>query len=195
MEANSPQFLVMAGPNGAGKSTCVVHYLPAGVPYINADDIARTLAPTQTQEADVQAARIALERMDAAEARRESFATETTLASKTLASRAARLQRLGYVFHLVYIWSPSPDYSISRVAGRVRLGGHNIPEDTIRRRWLAGLKNFFSLYQPIADQWEVVDNIKLGHPRRIAAGQRGASVEVFDPILWDRIQRRANDAT
>jgi len=195
LDGSQPHFLVMAGPNGAGKSTCVGHYLPAGVPFINADDIARTLTDRQTQEADVRAARIALERMDEAEARGESFATETTLASKTLASRASRLQRQGYFFHLVYIWSPSPEFSVSRVASRVQRGGHNIPEVTIRRRWLGGLKNFFALYQPIADQWDVIDNSKLGQPRRIATGRRGGSTEIFDQAIWDQIRRRASDAT
>ena len=194
MDVAQPDFLVMAGPNGAGKSTCVGYYLSAGVPYINADDIAKSLASTQTGEAEIQAARIALEMMDVAESRRESFATETTLASKTLASRANRLRGLGYYFHLVYIWSPSPDYSIARVASRVRLGGHDIPTETIRRRWLAGLK-FFSLDRPIADQWEVVDNTTWGSPRPIAIGGRDISTAIHDPITWTEIQRRASDAT
>ena len=195
MDESRPYFLMMAGPNGVGKSTCVAHFLPVGVPSINADDIARALADRQTREAEIRAARIALERMDEAEARRESFATETTLASRTLASRAIRLQRQGYFFHLVYIWSPSPQFSVDRVASRVLHGGHDIPEDTIRRRWLGGLKNFFSLYQPIADQWEVVDNTDLGPPRQIATGQRKGPFEIFDQATWDQISRRATDAT
>lgn len=194
MDGPQPRFLVMAGPNGAGKSTCVGHFLPPGVPFINADEIAKTLTDHQTQEADVRAARIALEKMDESEARHESFATETTLASRTLASRASRLQRQGYFFHLVYIWSPSPEFSVGRVASRVQRGGHNIPEDTIRRRWLAGLKNFFSLYQPIADQWDVIDNTSLGAPRRIATGLRGETTEILDWANWDFIRRRANNA-
>ena len=133
--------------------------------------------------------------MDEAEARHESFATETTLASKTLASRARRLQRQGYFFHLVYIWSPSPDFSVGRVARRVQLGGHNIPEETIRRRWLAGLKNFFSLYQPIADEWDVIDNTDGTSPRLIATGRRDGSTGVVDADTWDIMSRRASDAT
>lgn len=195
MDGSQPYFLMMAGPNGAGKSTCVGQFLPVGIPYINADDIARTLADRQTPEDDVRAARIALERMDEAESRRESFATETTLASRTLASRARRLRAAGYFFHLVYIWSPSPDFSVGRVASRVQRGGHDIPEATIRRRWLAGLKNFFSLYQSIADQWDVVDNTKMGRIRRIARGRHGGSIEIVDRARWDKVCRRANDAT
>jgi len=155
---------VVAGPNGAGKSTCASLYLPPTVPYINADDIAKTLSSEQTRGAEIQAARIALEMMDEFEARHESFATETTLASKTLVSRAIRLRASGYHLHLVYLWTPNPEFSILRVERRVRLGGHNIPEDTIRRRWLGGLRNFFSLYQPIADQWDAIDNVSSSVP-------------------------------
>lgn len=195
MDGSQLYFLVMAGPNGAGKSTCIGHFLPVGVPYINADDIARTLADRQTRGADVQAARIALEQMDEAEARRESFATETTLASKTLASRARRLRDAGYFFHLVYIWSPSPEFSIARVARRVEVGGHNIPEDTIRRRWLAGLKHFFSLYRPIADEWDVIDNTDRDAPRSIATGRLDGQIEVLDVEIWGILNRRVSDAS
>ena len=194
MDDSQPLFLVMAGPNGAGKSTCVSRFLPAGVPYINADDIAKTLASEQTREAEIQAARVALAMMDEAEASRASFATETTLASKTLASRATRLRSVGYFFHLVYIWTPDPEFSVIRVARRVRLGGHNIPEITIRRRWLAGLQNFFSLYLPIADQWDIIDNYSSTNPRPIAGGRVGEPDEIFDRPVWDELRRTANHA-
>lgn len=185
----------MAGPNGAGKSTCATFFLPQSIPYINADEIAKTLANEQTHDAAIQAARIAVQLMDEAEARRESFATETTLASKTLARRAGRLQRSGYHFHLIYLWTPSSDFSVQRLAQRVRLGGHNIPEITIRRRWLAGLKNFFSLYQPIADDWNVVDNFTSNTPRLIATGRIDGPEEIHDPSAWNDMKRRARDAT
>ena len=195
MKSSQPLLLIMAGPTGARKSSCASLYLPPSVPYINADDIARTLPGRPTREAEVQAARIALETMDEAEARRESFATETTLASKTLASRAIRLRQAGYFFQLVYVWSPSPDFSVLRFAQRVRHGGHDIPEDTIRRRWLAGVKNFFSLYQPIADQWDVIDNSTTGLPLLVAKGCLGQITEIRDQKVWDELDRRANDAT
>jgi len=195
LDAEQPRFLVMAGPNGAGKSICASFFLPPSMPYINADEIAKTLATEQTRDAEIQAVRIALQLMDQAEANRESFATETTLASKTLASRAARLRSVSYFFHLVYLWTPSPDFSVHRVAKRVKLGGHDIPEDTIRRRWLAGSKNFFSLYRPIADLWDVVDNATSSTPRLIATGRLGEPDDIQDPVLWDDLCRRANDAT
>jgi predicted ABC-type ATPase len=56
------------------------------------------------------------------------------------------------------LWLQSVELAISRVADRVRMGGHAIPEEVIRRRYIGGLKNFFNLYLPIADYWQFYDN-------------------------------------
>ena len=192
---SQPRFLLMAGPNVAGKSTCATFFLPESMPYINADEIAKTLSGQQTKEAEIQAGRIALQFMDQAEAARQRFATETTLASTTLASRAVRRQKAGYHSHLLFLWTPEPDFSIQRVAMRVQAGGHDIPEETIRRRWLAGLRNFFSLYQPIADVWDVVDNFTSDTPQLIASGRLGEPEDIHALSLWNDMKRRAKDAT
>jgi predicted ABC-type ATPase len=94
-----------------------------------------------------------LERLDALAAARASFAFETTLASRSFARRIEAMRKEGYRFHLMYLWLRSPDFAVARVAQRVRTGGHHVPEETIRRRYGRGLKNFFELYRPIADVW------------------------------------------
>jgi len=48
---------------------------------------------------------------------------------------------LGYTVKLWFITLGSPEFAISRVAERVIQGGHNIPEEVIRRLYAAGLKN------------------------------------------------------
>ncbi len=73
-----------------------------------------------------------------------SFAFETTLASKTFAPWISSLQNTGYKFHLVYLWLPSDNMALARVASRVKMGGHAVPADTIMRRYQAGLQNFFA---------------------------------------------------
>ena len=107
---------------------------------------------------------------------------ETTLASRSLAPRIARLRRSGYEFRLVFLFVPNADFSVERVAGRVRQGGHHIPEETIRRRYMAGIKNFFALYRPLADSWAVHDTTKIGCPAVIARGR-------MDEIDRDRRSR------
>jgi predicted ABC-type ATPase len=185
-----PQIVVIAGPNGAGKSTAAPRILPPWVAFINADEIAKSLPPSRVGSNDILAARLALEEMDRLAAERADFAIETTLASRSLAPRIELLQATGYFFRLVYLWSPSPDFSIRRVAFRVTVGGHSVPEETIRRRYYAGIRNFFDLYQPIADAWDVHDSSRAEMPRLVAEGHRSEITSVSDPAVWEELQRR-----
>lgn len=57
----------------------------------------------------------------------------------------------------MFLWLPSPDIAVARVAERVRLGGHDVPQATIRRRYRAGIRNFFELYQA---NWLLVANFR-----------------------------------
>ena len=152
--------------------------------FVNADEIAKTLAETVTDSVNVQAGRLMLQRLNELEEARASFAIETTLASRSLAPRIQRLRANGYVFSLIFVWVPSSDLSVQRVAERVRRGGHYIPEDVIRRRYKAGLDNFFSIYQPIADRWRIYDNSEVGNPTTIARGV----VRVKAKTLWKQLQ-------
>ena len=40
----------------------------------------------------------------------------------------------------------------------MKAGGHNVPEETIRRRFASGLRNFEKIYKPIVDEWALYDN-------------------------------------
>ncbi len=196
MESTSrPQIIVLAGPNGAGKSTAAAHLLPEGMTFVNADEVAKCLPGYPSKAADIWAGRIVLERLDELEWQRADFAVETTLASRSLAPRIVRLRRSGYFFHLIFIWSPSADLSVQRVAERVRRGGHDIPEETIRRRYEAGIKNFFMLYRPLADTWAVYDTSQgQGDlPDLIAEGRMGEGVQAHEPHLWRRMQEGGSD--
>jgi predicted ABC-type ATPase len=181
---DQPLFVVMAGPNGSGKSTVASTLLPPSLIYVNADEIAKGLPDYPSNAADLRASRILLERMDDLADARSDFGVETTLASRSLAPRIVKLKARGYFFRLLFLWSPHADFSVARVAQRVLAGGHNVPEETIRRRYRGGLRNFQALYQPIADSWIVYDNTSIGGPRTIACG-RGLEVgSVADPDLW-----------
>ena len=159
--AKTPNLVVLAGPNGAGKSTSSRSILQGPLrvdEFVNADVIAQGLSGFDPSAAGVAAGRIMLARLRDLAARRSSFAFETTLASRTFAPWISELTRDGYEFHLVFLWLPSADSAVARVADRVSRGGHSVPEATIRRRYQAGLKNFFGLYQPMATTWQMIDN-------------------------------------
>jgi len=116
-----------------------------------------------------------------------SFAFETTLASRKFAPWLRDPKGSGYVVNLVFLWLLSADMALARVAERVRQGGHDVPEATIRRRYDAGLANFFSLYQPLADSWQLVDNSVIGLARVIARGVGVRATVVHDEIVWQQI--------
>jgi predicted ABC-type ATPase len=186
-----PSLVVIAGPNGAGKSTTAPALLSGllGITeFVNADVIAQGLSAFNAQGAAIAAGRIMLTRLKELATARESFAFETTLASKSFAPWIGELMAGGYQFHLVFFWLPSPELAVERVAERVRSGGHHVPEDVVRRRYTRGLKNFFSLYQPLATTWYVYDNSESRIPRLIAGGRGNAEEAIVDFETWRAIK-------
>jgi predicted ABC-type ATPase len=191
MAESAPNVVVLAGPNGAGKSTSAPSILKdtLGVDeFVNADVIARGLSGFEPERAAMAAGRIMLARLRELARQRRSFAFETTLASRSFAPWLADLIRTGYQFHLVFLWLPNADMAVARVAARVREGGHNVPEDTIRRRYDSGLRNFFQLYQPMATTWKLCDNSEAPRTRLIASGEFDLARLVADQPTWGQIQ-------
>jgi predicted ABC-type ATPase len=193
MAQSAPNVIVLAGPNGAGKSTSAVSILKDALgvnEFVNADVVARGLSGFEPDRAALAAGRIMLARLRDLAHQRHSFAFETTLASRTFAPWLADLLQTGYEFHLVFLWLPNPDIAMARVASRVREGGHDVSEGTIRRRYEAGLRNFFGRYQPMATTWVFCDNSDEPPPTPIASGAGSAIVNVGDAAIWERIKAR-----
>ena len=186
-----PEFVLIAGPNGAGKSTLARLLLPEAMPFLNADEIAKSLAAESDGETDdLSAGRLLLAAMDYYAGQRRSFAVETTLSSRTFAPKIRKLKAAGYRFRLIFIFSPDVELCIARVAERVRRGGHDIAEATIRRRYVAGLHNFRDLYRPQADFWSAHANLSDGPPEIIAEGDAD-TVTVYHYELWRRMAGEA----
>jgi predicted ABC-type ATPase len=189
-----PSVVILAGPNGAGKSTAA-HRLLQGVlaiaDFVNADDIALELSPADPESAALSAGREMLSRLHDLARQRRSFAFETTLASRHFAGWLQRLLDTGYAVHVLFLWLPGPDVARARVERRVMAGGHDVPEASVRRRYTRGLRNFFTLYQPLATTWEVYDSSVSDAPLLIAAGSGRTIVDVADPVTWARVQRGA----
>lgn len=119
--------------------------------YINADEIARRISPKNPNAAALQAGRFMLKQIEKLVEAESSFAFETTCAGKTYIKLLEGCKRNGWQISLIFLWVPSPDYSVARVARRVSQEGHSIPEEVIRRRYRAGLWNMRHLYLPLAD--------------------------------------------
>ena len=87
-----------------------------------------------------------------------SFAIETTLAGRRYAQAVAKWQHAGYGVKLIFLRLHSVDIAIKRVAVRVTQGGHNVAVEAIRRRYVAGWRNFNAVYRTLVDAWAVYDN-------------------------------------
>lgn len=191
--SSPPHVVIIAGPNGAGKSTLAPRLLMQefGVyTFVNADIVAQGLAAFDPASAAVEAGRVIHRWIDELRTARVDFAFETTLAGRALRRQIAELRDAGYVIHLVYLWLPSADAAVERVRGRVRVGGHAVPEGDVRRRYERGLRNFLHLYRQMASDWLVYDVTKglTGKlPPPVAAGAQEEVRQVFDPEAWASI--------
>jgi len=189
-----PSLTILAGPNGAGTSTAapaVLQEVLAAGAFVNADVIARGLSAFDSEGVAFQAGRIMLQRLDELFEQRADFAFETTLASRTFAPFVRTARAAGYAVQLIYVWVNSADLCIERVKKRVASGGHFVEDEIVRRRYERSLKNFFGLYQPLADNWRVYDNSVAAGSRLVAEGHTLISAIVHEPETWAEMRRRA----
>jgi predicted ABC-type ATPase len=189
MREPRPSVVILAGPNGAGKSTAAPALLQGALAvneFVNADVIARGLSAFDPDAAALAAGRVMLTRLRELAAQRTSFAFETTLASRTFAPWLRDLAASGYDVHLFFLWLSSADLAIARVADRVRNGGHQVPAEVVRRRYSAGIRNFFRLYQPLSTSWAVY-NSSGPQPALVAEGLASQPLGVYDKDVWAAI--------
>ncbi len=190
----SPIVYLIAGPNGAGKTTFATEFLPDLVQcreFVNADLIAAGLSPFAPEGQALRAGRLTLARIKELAATRQDFGFETTLAGRGYVKLINDLRASGYQTTLYFLWLPRAELAVSRVANRVRQGGHDIPKETILRRFEAGLNNFFTLYSPIVDSWHIHNGSFLPPP--LVASSVDGSLQIFDPGLYQKFQAQRGD--
>lgn len=156
-----PSLYIIAGPNGAGKTTFIKRFAPHEIPlldFINADEIARGLAPLAPQRELLEAGRLVLERFHRFVEERRNFCLETTLSGRTYRKYFELARRVGYHVRLDFLLLPTVEDSIRRVADRVEQGGHDVPLEDLQRRFKVCVQNLFTVYRPVIDRWSIYDN-------------------------------------
>lgn len=192
-----PQIVILAGPNGAGKTTASTSLLRdrlGMMEFVNADAIAAGLSPFAPDTVALEAGRLMLDRMKKLADAGSDFAFETTLAARTYRPWLLRRLSEGYRATLFFLWLPTPDLAIQRVATRVRLGGHMIPDQVVRERYARGLRNFFMMYRSIMSEWSFYNSTAADDPELIAEGGRYVATAVREPLLWDTIAKEYGNA-
>ena len=158
-----PRLYIISGCNGSGKTTASYTLLPELLgcrEFVNSDEFAKSLSPFDPSAASVAASRYMLMKIKYLLEKDADFCIETTLATRSLLNIIREAQDKYYEVTILYFWLNSPELAIQRVRDRVKAGGHNIPEDVVRRRYLMGLKYLFETYIPICDRWVLADNSK-----------------------------------
>ena len=160
--------------------------------FVNSDEFAKSLSPFDPSQASIQASRYMLLKVRYLLKRNEDFAVETTLATRTLLKIVKAAQDAGYTVTLLYFWLNSPELAIARVKARVAAGGHNIPEETIRRRYHVGIDYFFNIYAPISERWILADNSQIPF-RVIAEGSKNDVINIKDEETYKKIHAIAEE--
>jgi len=192
-QPHTPVVYVIGGPNGAGKTTFAREFLPAArvVEFLNADMLAAGLSPFQPNTMAVRSARLLLGRWRELLILRRAFAFESTLSERTYAGMLREARAAGYEVRLCYLWLPNVGMSIRRVRQRVRKGGHDVPEADLRRRFLPSLRNFFSLYLPLADEALLFN--AAGSPPPLIARWTNQCAKISNLKLYEHIKKQSED--
>ena len=189
-----PNLYIIAGCNGAGKTTSALTILPEILScreFVNADAIAVGLSPFDPESVAIEAGKLMLGRIDNLMKINADFAIETTLSSKGYKSLIQRAKEKNYKVTLLFFWLNSSELAIKRVSSRVAKGGHNIPIDTIKRRYIRGIQNFMSVYKQEVDNWLLLDNSES--ESTIIADSYNQKEQIFDIKLWNNFKSIINE--
>lgn len=183
-----PSLVLLAGPNGAGKTTLYqTRVAPSFAgPFINADLIQRDELKDPSMEASYRAAKIAAERRASLLEDWKSFATETVFSHPSKLDIITDARSRGYMVIIMHVGVDAPDLSIARVRARTEEGGHDVPEQKVRDRYVRG--------QPLirqavlqADRGMVFDNSTLNEPPRLMLLFATGRLVQAEPVLPDWI--------
>jgi predicted ABC-type ATPase len=183
-----PSLVLLVGPNGAGKSTLYeTRVAPSFAgPFINADLIQRDELKDASMEASYRAAQIATERRASLLEDRKSFATETVFSHPSKLDIITDAQASGYLVIVMQVGVDDPGLSVARVRARTEEGGHDVPEQKIRDRYLRG-QPLIRQAILLADRGMVFDNSGLNTPPRLMLLFATGRIVQAQPVVPDWI--------
>lgn len=186
---------MLAGPNGAGKTTTARSLFENDgnelFEFINADEIARGLAPLHPETMAITASKLMLKRFLQLLDEGKSFAFETTGAAKIYLKYLKVAKKKGYHVHLTYLWLENEEMAVDRVLSRVKQGGHFVAESVIRRRYRNGLRNIFQEYLNVADSFVILNN-SFTMPFIIAEKNYKIGLNIVNDIIWEQMKKRSH---
>ncbi len=185
------KLYLIAGANGSGKTTLARELLAnENICFLNADEYAKELSPKDLSKVKITAGKKLFHELDRCIKNNLSFAIETTLAGSLYVKIIKHLQKEGYKVHLIYVFLDSPQMCIARIKGRVKQGGHYIPDIDVHRRYFRSLKNFWNCYKDIVDSWGLYYN-GTGQNIFVASGTK-VDIDILNPLLYNLFHKGLN---
>lgn len=162
--SNDKQLWILSGGNGAGKSTFYHQFLaPTGLPFINADILAKKLDAENTQTISYQAAKLAEKLRKNLLQLGTNFCFETVFSHPSKIDFLAEAKSNGYEIILIYIHLQSDELNLARVAQRVMQGGHSVPTDKVVSR-IPRTMRYVKDALPLVDIAQFYDNSSTSQP-------------------------------
>ena len=188
------QIIFIAGPNGSGKTTGAFILLPDFFKtneFINADEIARGLSPLNPDSVPFESGKIMIQRIRELSKKGRSFGIETTLSGRSYESFISKVQSQNYKVGIIFLYLNSISLAKKRVAHRAAQGGHDIPIQTIKRRYIRGIKNLINIYLPLSDWTYIFDNSIQKESQSIYFKINNTRQSIIDQHLWREINEQA----
>ncbi len=183
MDKVNKEIVIVAGGNGVGKTTFARAFLQEyDYEFLNADEIAKSLSAGNPSEKKISAGKLFFERLNEAIAQNKALLIESTLSGRYLQKFINRLQKQNYQINIIFIFAESPEILIERIAERVEKGGHFVPDEDVRRRFVRGKKNFWNVYKNLADSWSLFYNTNDSF-RKIAAGEEDKIIMIDESLF------------
>lgn len=182
-------LFIAAGPNGSGKSTFARQFLKQNeYVFINADEIARELNPTEMESAKLAAGRVFFQRLYRNIEKGNNVLIESTLSGSYFHRYLPKIRENGYKITVIFVFLEHPRICIERIKERVIKGGHHVPDADVVRRFYRSKRNFWNQYRHEVDNWYMFFNSD-DRFLEVAFGKKNDYIvknnEIFDLYLQD----------
>lgn len=181
-------FYIVAGANGSGKTTLSTELLPTdNLVFLNADEIAKSINPNNIESVKITAGKEVLKQLQTILESGKSFAMETTLSGTFHLKIIEKARQAGYKIVLIYAFLDNPELCINRIKVRVKMGGHNIPDEDVRRRYVRSKNNFWNMYKDKVDEWGLYYNGEVTYTK-VAQGVNG-HIDILNEDLYNNFKK------